>query len=47
MWIGDDEVKQGVVKVKSLNKHEEFVIKREEMADRVYELVQANPVLLP
>lgn len=28
LWIGEDEVTKGVVKVKSLNLHEEYVIER-------------------
>lgn len=47
MWIGEDEVNKGVVKVKSLSKHEEFIINRSEMVDKVQELVIANPVLIP
>ena len=47
MWIGEDEVKQGIVKVKSLSKHEEFVINRSVLAEEVRELVKANPILLP
>jgi histidyl-tRNA synthetase len=46
LWIGEDEVAQGVVNVKSLNHHEQYVIKREELVDRVRELIAANPVLL-
>ena len=47
MWIGENEVQQGIVKVKSLSKKEEYEIKREDLVDRVRELVEANPVLLP
>lgn len=47
MWIGEDEVNKGVVKVKSLSKHEEFIINRSEMVEKVQELVIANPVLIP
>lgn len=35
LWIGDDEVSKGLVKVKSLNQHEEFMLKREEMIPRI------------
>jgi histidyl-tRNA synthetase len=28
LWIGEDEVAKGIVKVKSLNHHEEYVIER-------------------
>lgn len=47
MWVGENEVQQGIVKVKSLNKKEEYEIKRSELAERVAELVEANPILLP
>ena len=47
LWIGEDEVAQGVVKVKSLNQHEEFVLKRDEMIPKIKELIAANPELLP
>ena len=47
MWIGEDEVKQGFVKVKSLSKHEEFVIQRSELIEKLREIVAANPILLP
>jgi histidyl-tRNA synthetase len=39
MWIGEDEINKGVVKVKSLNKHEEYTINRVDMVEKVYELV--------
>ena len=47
MWIGENEVKEGVVKVKSLNKKEEYDIDRKMMVEKVQELVKENPVLLP
>lgn len=31
LWIGESELQQGVVKLKNLNKNEEFFIKREEL----------------
>jgi len=46
LWIGEDEVSKGVVKVKSLNHHEEYIINRSELIEKVKELVIANPVLL-
>jgi len=47
LWIGEDEVAKGIVKVKSLNHHEEYFIDRNELATKVQELIKANPVLLP
>jgi histidyl-tRNA synthetase len=47
MWLGENEIKEGVVKVKNMNKHEEYIIKREEMVERVRQLVLENPALLP
>jgi len=46
LWIGEDEVAKGIVKVKSLNHHEEYVIERAKLVEKVRELVAANPVLL-
>ena len=48
MWLGDDEVKQGIVKIKSLNKHEEYTLKREELVDKIKEIIaNGNETLLP
>lgn len=48
IWMGEDEVKEGIVKVKSLNKHEEYVIKRDELVVRLREIIEdGNSVLLP
>jgi len=46
MWIGEDEVAKGQVKVKSLSFHEEYFIERSQMVDRVKELIVANPFLM-
>mmetsp|Transcript_24477 Transcript_24477/g.30498 ORF Transcript_24477/g.30498 Transcript_24477/m.30498 type:complete len:389 (+) Transcript_24477:565-1731(+) len=46
MWIGEDEVAQGVVKVKSLNFHEEYFIQRDQMTEKVLELIAQNPYLM-
>lgn len=35
IFLGENEVKDGVVKVKILNKHQEIYIKREELAQMV------------
>ena len=50
LWLGETEVEQGVVKIKSLNKHEEYFLTREELrkGDRVREIIaDGNQVLLP
>ena len=46
MWIGEDEIAQGKIKVKSLSAHEEYFIERSEMVKRVKELIVLNPVLM-
>ena len=48
--IGETEVEQGIVKVKSLNKKEEYTLTREELAqgDRLRQIIaDGNAVLLP
>ena len=35
IWIGEDEVAKGVVKVKSLNTHTETEVKREELVEKI------------
>ena len=48
IWVGDDEIAKGVVKVKSLNKREEYEVKREEVCDKIKEIIaDGNMVLLP
>ena len=47
LWLGESEVKEGVVKVKSLSKHEEYIIKRDEFKDKIVDIVRDNPILLP
>ena len=50
LWLGESEVEQGIVKIKSLNKHEEYILTRAELAagTRVKELIEnGNSVLLP
>lgn len=46
MWIGEDEISRGVVKVKSLSFHEEYFINRTEMVAKVKELIALNPCLM-
>lgn len=46
LWIGEDEVAKGLVKIKTLNDKEEYLITRDEMIAKVKELAAANPVLL-
>jgi len=40
IWVGENEMKEGIVKVKSLNKHEEILIKRSELAHRIQEIIK-------
>jgi histidyl-tRNA synthetase len=47
LWLGENEVKEGVVKIKSLSKKEEYVFKREELLERILDIVRDNPILLP
>jgi histidyl-tRNA synthetase len=46
MWIGGDEIVQGVVKIKSLNEKKEYVIDRNNMIEKIRELIEANPILV-
>ena len=46
MWIGEDEVARGVVKVKSLSFRDEVEISRENLVSGVQELIAKNPYLL-
>lgn len=46
LWIGEDEVAKGVVKVKSLSFREEVFIDRVNLIEKVKELIEENPVLL-
>jgi histidyl-tRNA synthetase len=47
LWIGESEIQEGIVKIKNLNKHEEYILKREELTERIHEIVRDNPILLP
>lgn len=47
MWIGENEIQAEIVKVKSLSKHEEFVIERAKLIENVLELIKENPILIP
>lgn len=46
LWIGEDEIAQGKVKVKSLNYHNEVFINRSELIPKVRDLIRLNPTLL-
>lgn len=46
LWIGEDEIAKGIVKIKSLNYHTEEFVARDKMIERVKELIILNPVLL-
>jgi histidyl-tRNA synthetase len=45
--LGEEEVKNGIYKIKSLNENKEYEVKLEELVNKVKELSAANPVLLP
>lgn len=45
IWIGEDEVAEGIVKVKILNNKEEKKIKIEDLVPEMKELIAENPVL--
>lgn len=45
--IGEQEIKDGVYKIKSLNENKEHEVKSEDLIQKVKELIEANPVLLP
>lgn len=47
LFLGENEIKDGIVKVKSLSKKEEYVIKRENFLSEIVEIVRDNPILLP
>jgi histidyl-tRNA synthetase len=44
--LGQNEIDQGVVKVKQLNTREEEDVSRVNMVARILELIKLNPVLL-
>jgi len=50
LWLGETEVQQGIVKIKSLNKHEEYIMTRAELAEgsKIKQIIaDGNSVLLP
>ena len=50
LWLGETEVEQGIVKIKSLNKKEEYILSRAELAEgsRLKEIIaDGNTILLP
>lgn len=44
--IGEEELKNGIYKIRSLNENKEYEFTKEELVPKVLELVAANPVLL-
>ena len=46
LWIGEDEIAKGVIKIKSLSYHEEVFVDRKNMIEEVKKLIVKNPVLL-
>lgn len=47
LFLGENEIKNEIVKVKSLSKKEEYDIKREEFLSQIVDIVRDNPILLP
>ena len=47
IFIGENEVQEGVVKIKSLNKRVEYTVRREELLEKILEYIREDPVLLP
>lgn len=44
--IGEQEIAQGIYKIRSLNENKEYEVKIDELVAKVQELAEANPVLL-
>ena len=47
IWLGESEMQEGVIKVRSLSKHEEYIIKRDQLQQEIHSIIALNPVLLP
>jgi histidyl-tRNA synthetase len=45
--LGEQEIKDGIYKIKSLNENKEYEVKLDDLISKVKELSSANPVLLP
>ena len=45
--LGEQEIANGIYKIKSLNENKEYEIKFDELVSKVQELSAANPYLLP
>lgn len=44
--IGEKEIEQGIYKIRSMNEKKEYEVNKDELIDKVKELIAANPVLL-
>lgn len=44
--LGEQEIKDGIYKVKALNENKEYSFKENELIEKVKELIANNPVLL-
>ena len=44
--IGEQEIQNGIYKIKSLNENKEYEVPADQLLTRVKELIEANPVLL-
>lgn len=47
IWIGEDEVAEGITKVKTLNDEEQYKFKTEDLVAEILPLIQKNLILLP
>lgn len=47
IWLGEDEVNQGVFKVKQLNSGQEDLFEFSLLVEKMKELVALNPVFIP
>ena len=45
--LGEQEIKDGIYKIKSLNENKEHEVKSDELIAKIKELIAANPILLP
>jgi histidyl-tRNA synthetase len=45
IWIGEDEIAEGIIKIKILNDKNELKINREELVKEIGPIIESNPVL--
>ena len=44
--IGEQEIQDGIYKIKSLNENKEYEVKKEDLVEKMNELIAQNPTLL-